>query len=101
MFLVLWEFDVKPGSEKQFELVYGPRGDWARLFQSDPAYQRTLLLRDASRDHTYLTCDFWNSRVEYETFRQRHRDAYLAIDKQCEELTVAEREIGAFEQTAD
>jgi hypothetical protein len=54
MFLVLWEFDVKPGSEKQFELVYRSNGDWARLFRSDPAYQRTLLLRDGARDHTYF-----------------------------------------------
>ncbi|HMD40944.1 MAG TPA: antibiotic biosynthesis monooxygenase [Candidatus Acidoferrum sp.] len=100
MFLVLWEFDVKPGSKGRFELVYGPSGDWARLFRSDPAYQRTLLLRDAARDHTYLTCDFWNSRAAYESFRRRNRDAYLAIDKECEELTLAEREIGAFEKIA-
>jgi heme-degrading monooxygenase HmoA len=98
MFLVLWEFDVKPGSEKQFELVYGPSGDWAQLFRRDPAYQRTLLLRDASRDHTYLTCDFWNSRAAYETFRQSNEDAYHLIDKKCEELTLAERKIGEFEK---
>jgi hypothetical protein len=24
MFLVLWEFEVKPGCEKRFERVYGP-----------------------------------------------------------------------------
>ena len=101
MFLVLWEFDVKPGSEGRFELVYGPSGDWAQMFRSDPAYQRTLLLHDAARDHTYLTCDFWNSRAAYENFLRNNRDAYLALDKKCEQLTLAERKVGAFESVAE
>jgi heme-degrading monooxygenase HmoA len=98
MFLALWEFDVKRGSEERFESVYGPSGDWAQLFRCDPAYQRTLLLRDPFRERTYLTCDFWESRDAYESFRQRNSDAYLALDKNFEGLTVAERKLGEFEQ---
>ena len=98
MFLTLWEYDVKPGFEKRFESVYGPGGDWARLFQRDSAYQRTLLLRDPFRGHTYLTCDFWETREAYETFLQKNSEAYASLDKRCDELTVAERKIGAFEQ---
>jgi hypothetical protein len=101
MFLALWEFDVKPGYDERFESVYGPGGDWARLFRRDPAYRQTLLLRGSFRDRTYLTCDFWESRKAYESFRQNNSEAYLALDKICEEFTVAERNIGAFEQRAD
>ena len=32
MFLVLWEFEVKPGNEERFERVYGAGGDWDSLF---------------------------------------------------------------------
>jgi hypothetical protein len=101
MFLVLWEFDVKPGSEKLFENIYGPEGDWARFFQRDAAYQRTLLLRDPSSACTYVTCDFWDTRETYESFRRTHSDDYLALDKICEELTLAERKMGEFEQLRD
>ena len=101
MFLVLWEFDVKPGSEEVFESIYGPNGDWAQFFRRDSGYQGTSLLRDAFRAHTYLTCDYWESREAYESFRRKHSDAYLELDKKCEELTFAERKIGAFEQLAD
>jgi hypothetical protein len=101
MFVVLWEFDVKPGSAERFERVYGPWGDWAKLFQSDPAYQRTLLLRDPFRPCTYVTCDFWANTKSYEAFRQNHSTAYLALDRECEELTLAERKMGAFEQVAE
>jgi len=98
MFLVLWEFDVKPGFEERFESVYGPSGDWAQLFFRDPAYQRTLLLRDPFRMRTYVTLDFWDSKKAYDSFRQANTEAYSALDQRCEELTSAERENGAFEQ---
>jgi hypothetical protein len=101
MFLVLWEFDVKPGCDERFESVYGPSGGWAQLFRRDPAYQRTLLLRDPFRSRTYLTCDFWESRKAYESFRQNNLDDYLALDKRCQDSTVAERRIGSVEQLAD
>ena len=35
MFLVLWEFEVKPGCEERFERVYGAGGDWDSLFRRD------------------------------------------------------------------
>ena len=101
MFLALWEFDVKQGCEERFESVYGPDGDWARLFRRTPAYQRTLLLRDPFRERTYLTCDFWKNREAYKAFLFANSDAYKALDKICEGLTLAERKIGAFERLTD
>jgi len=35
MFLVLWEFEVKPECEERFERVYGTGGDWDSLFRRD------------------------------------------------------------------
>jgi hypothetical protein len=101
MFLVLWEFDVKPGCDERFESVYGPSGNWAQLFRRDSAYQRTLLLRDPFRERTYVTCDFRESRTVYETFRQKNSVAYLALDKRFEELTLAERKLGESERLAE
>ncbi len=70
------------------------------MFRRDPAYQRTLLLRDPLHDRTYVTCDFWETRKAYEAFRQNNLDAYLELDKRCEVLTTAECKIGVFEQLA-
>jgi hypothetical protein len=46
MFLVLWEFEVKPGREQRFQQVYGPGGDWDSLFAAirtmrEPDYSKT------------------------------------------------------------
>jgi len=41
MFVALWEFEVKPGCEERFEMVYGPDGDWAKLFRRNSHYHET------------------------------------------------------------
>ena len=97
MFVILWEFDVKPGCENRFELVYGPSGDWAQLFRTDSQYHVTRLLRDTSQLNLYLTVDSWLTRAAYELFLQAHHGEYEALDAVCEGLTINERRIGAFE----
>jgi hypothetical protein len=48
MFLVLWEFEVKPGCEERFERVYGAGGDWDSLFRRDSNHP-LLIGRQAER----------------------------------------------------
>jgi len=101
MFVALWEFEVKPGHEERFQRVYGPDGDWVRLFGSDADYQGTRLLRDTSRDGIYLTLDFWRSRDAYERFLATAGDSYEALDAACEGLTLNEWHLGSFENGAE
>ena len=91
MFLVLWEYEVKPGSEKAFEKVYGPDGEWVRLFRPGSDYHETRLLRDPFRLNVYLTLDSWTPRDSYETFLATHKEEYRAIDALGESLTANER----------
>ena len=97
MFVILWEFEVKPGLEARFEEVYGPQGAWARFFGSDPAYLGTRLLRDMQRPRTYLTLDQWTSRDAYDTFRRKQAAEYAALDAAGEVLTQQERHLGSCE----
>jgi heme-degrading monooxygenase HmoA len=97
MFLALWEFEVKSGCEDRFQSVYGPGGDWVRLFRTDPQFLETRLLQDPSNPFKYVTLDFWQSRDAYESFKKRNGDAYSVIDNHSDELTVQERCIGDFE----
>jgi heme-degrading monooxygenase HmoA len=100
MFLVLWEYEVKPGSEKPFEKLYGSAGGWAQLFRTDSHYRETRLLHDPARSNVYLTLDFWTSRDSYEKFLASHKTEYRSIDALCEILTVNERRLGAYELVA-
>jgi heme-degrading monooxygenase HmoA len=100
MFVILWEFEVKPGCEQSFESVYGLDGAWVQLFRRDPGYLRTLLLKDPSRPRTYLTLDFWHSESAFQSFRNANYEAYLALDRSTEGLTHRETHLGSFTQTA-
>ena len=97
MFVALWEFEVKPGCEKRFLKVYGPEGDWAKLFRKDANYQETLLLHDADHPATFMTLDFWATRQAYETFMAAHAAEYEGLDAAGQGLTLRERKIGWFE----
>jgi hypothetical protein len=98
-YLVMWEFVVKSGTEARFEEVYGPSGDWARLFRQDENYLGTELNRGQGASVRYITLDFWVSEKAYEQFREKRRDEYQAIDQKCEELTESERELAKFVRT--
>jgi hypothetical protein len=97
MFLVLWEFEVKPGCEEQFVTVYGPGGDWDSLFHRDAHHAGTQLFRDTARPLTYLTADYWLSRESYEEFLQVQKADYHTLDAATANLISAERRIGAYE----
>jgi heme-degrading monooxygenase HmoA len=96
MFVILWEFEVKPGCEKRFEDGHGPDGEWARFFRRDPRYRETRLLRDIVRSDRYLTADFWDSREAYESFQRENCEEYRTLDTSFESLTVRETCLGAF-----
>jgi heme-degrading monooxygenase HmoA len=94
--VIIWEFQVRAGMEKQFEEVYGPEGGWAKLFSRDAAYLGTELIRDLKAARRYVTLDYWSSEQAYDDFRNRYLGEYKALDKKCETLTEGEQEIGRF-----
>ncbi len=98
MFVVLWEFEVKPGCEDRFERVYGPDGDWVSLFRRDAHHRRTHLFRDATRPRAYLTADYWDSQTAYEAFLHAQQTEYKRMDAECEGLTLNERRLGCYDE---
>jgi heme-degrading monooxygenase HmoA len=91
LFVTLWEFEVKPGSEELFERIYGPEGEWAQLFRTDARYRGTRLLRDVGAERVYVTMDEWESRAGYEEFRQKFAAEYAELDRKCGGMTVREK----------
>ena len=96
MFLALWEFEVKRGSEEKFEEVYGADGAWAKLFLQDSQYRGTRLVKDTRRERVYLTLDFWETREAYERFKKENAAKYERIDHECEGMTDQERVLGEW-----
>ncbi len=97
-YVIIWEFRVRPGFTPQYEQIYGPDGEWNRLFRRGKGYIRTELLRDPTIPGRYLTIDVWRSRGDYDNFHQQHAEEYRRIDRQCEEITERESALGTFER---
>jgi heme-degrading monooxygenase HmoA len=98
LFVTLWEFEVKSGSEELFERTYGADGAWAQLFRRDARYLGTRLLRDLGAVRVYVTMDSWESRAAHEEFRVKFAAEYAELDRECEELTVSEKHLGEYER---
>jgi len=93
MYVILREFVARPGREADFEPAYGPRGRWVGFFRGAEGYLGTELWRGESR---WLTVDRWNSEEDYLRFRAARLADYEALDREMEELTEREKQIGSF-----
>ena len=96
MHVIVWEFKPNADSEPEFERIFGPGGDWARLFQKAQGFVNTELLRDEARPERYITVDRWASEEDFRRFRVQFREEYEALDRQCQEYISEERRIGSF-----
>jgi len=96
MYVIVWEFIIRAECANEFEAIYGPQGDWARLFAKTEGYRQTQLLRDTNHPLRYVTLDFWTSREAHDRFRREHEQEYMALDERCERLTVKENKVGEF-----
>ena len=99
-YVYVWEFEVRPGCEAEFERNYGPEGSWVTLFRTAGGHLDTTLLRDVDQGRRYLTIDRWESEASYRSFRTARALEFTALDARCEALTVSERELGRFEVVA-
>ena len=94
--VLLWRFRVRNGAEAEFEVAYGPDGDWARLFARGEGYLGTELLRDATDPRRYLTIDRWTDAGAFARFREAFADEYAQLDARCDVLTEEEVPLGGW-----
>lgn len=95
MFVVIWEYEVRAGSEAAFEALYGAGGAWVGLFGEHPGYLDTQLLCSEQRS-CYLTIDRWASAQAYAEFLDAAKMRYARVDRLGDALTLAERCIGRY-----
>jgi quinol monooxygenase YgiN len=94
--VIVWEFQVKSGSEKAFLEAYGPEGAWAQLFRKSPDFVGLELARSERNALRFFTFDTWASREAFESFCQQNAKAYQDLDQKLSGLTEWERRIGTF-----
>ena len=97
MYVIIWEYQVKPDQIAAFEEAYAAEGAWAQVFQKHPGYLSTELLRDPGQPQRYMTIDRWDSSKQYESFLLQWETEYAALDAQFDGLTEKEFLSGTWE----
>lgn len=96
MFVVIWQYEVRPGCEAAFAALYGNGGAWVSLFREHDGYLGTELLQEDGEPTRFMTIDRWSSQAAYDAFLTSAESRYAQIDAQGDALTSAERRIGRF-----
>ena len=97
MFIILWEYQVRPEKQTEFESIYSPNGEWAELFKTGAGYLGTEIFQDVSHPLRYLIIDRWTSKENYEAFMRQQDDEYMSLDEQCKGLIESEALIGKWD----
>ena len=95
-FAYIWRFTIEPGRRSDFLAAYDPRGEWVQLFSRDPSYIETVLLHDVEDENRYVTIDFWKSKADRDSFRERYSVEFDSLDRRCEAFTKAEQFLGDY-----
>ena len=93
MLVRIWQYDVAPIHEAEFERLYGATGAWAQLFARAAGYLGTELFRAVERPGRYITVDRFSSAEAWHLFLHEHRTAYAGLDSRCAELTREETDL--------
>ncbi len=97
MYVIVWEFVVRPEKIEAFADAYNSDGAWGKLFAQADGYIGTELLRSTgSGAATFVTIDRWKTAGDFTRFQEHFGNEYRLLDTQLEGLTLRERKLGTF-----
>ena len=96
MLAIMWQFDVKAGSEDAFEQFYGASGEWTTLNRHSRSYLGSSFLRDQNRASRYILIEYWSEMLVYEQHRAFRSDAIESLEQRSQALIDSVEPLGIF-----
>ena len=96
MIALVWQFDVKPGKQAEFEAFYGADGAWTTLSRKSRSYLGSSFLRDLADTRRYLVAEYWSEMVVYEKHYADFSDEVAALEATRDGLCVSVTPLGVF-----
>ncbi len=97
--MIVREFKVSAGCEKDFELVFGSGGVWGELLKRhSDGYFDTDLQAVSLEERRYQVRDLWKSHWDFELFRARQQHEVEQFRKWLASKDLVEQEtlLGSF-----
>jgi quinol monooxygenase YgiN len=70
MIAVVFQFEVKPGCQAEFEQLHGADGEWTTLSRQSRSFVGSSFLRQYGDASRYLLVEYWSEMVVYERHRK-------------------------------
>ncbi|HEV3057826.1 MAG TPA: hypothetical protein VGY48_06235 [Vicinamibacterales bacterium] len=96
MIAIVWQFDIKAGSENAFEEFYGVDGEWTAVNRHSRSYLGTSFLRDQNHASRYLVIEYWSEMLVYEQHKEFRRADREALDAHRDALVASVEPVGVF-----
>ena len=96
MIAVVWQFEVKPGSQQAFEKFYGADGEWTAVGRRSRSFLGSSFLRDQARDTNYVLIEYWSEMVVYERHQRSVANDLCELDARRNELCESILPLGIF-----
>ncbi len=96
MIAFVWQFDVKPGKETEFEQLVGADGPWHRLSRRSRSFLGSSFLHDSSLPSRYLVIEYWSEMLVYEKHQEDFRHEIERLEREREGLLDSALPLGIF-----
>jgi quinol monooxygenase YgiN len=93
---IVWQFDVRPGSESEFEDFCGADGEWNAVNRHNRSYLGSSFLRDQNNAERYLLIEYWSEMLVYEQHRSYRSDEIARLDARRQALVSSVTPLGIF-----
>ena len=93
---VVWQFQVKPGSQQAFEKFYGADGEWTAVGRRSRSFLGSSFLRDQARDTNYLLIEYWSEMVVYERHQRSTANDVRELETRRDELCESVLPLGIY-----
>jgi hypothetical protein len=96
MIAIVWQFEVRPGRNEEFEEFYGANGGWTSMNRRSRSYLGSSFMRDQSVDSRYLMVEYWSEMVVYERHKLNQKDDIVELESRRNALVASMEPLGIF-----
>ena len=96
MIAIVWQFDVQPDRNAEFEEFYGANGAWSLMNRRSRSYLGCSFLRDQSLSSRYLMVEYWSEMIVYERHKISRQREIAELEARRNALVAAIEPLGVF-----
>jgi hypothetical protein len=94
---VVWQFDVHPGLEDEFERLHGADGEWTKLSRRSRSFLGSSFLKELATPRRYLLLEYWSEMFVYEKHLADFSSEVELLKQRRANLVAATIPVGVFD----